>query len=399
MRALLVVALAGCPAQRPVGLPIATPPEGTAIAVYLGRDPGSAIALIDDRQRITVANNTILLDRVEPGSQPLLIEPLEPLPDRQPFQVGACTHERVAGSSLDLLGTPRVSAKAGQPRQPLPIPPPGVITPQLRCAVTAAPGTHLVRVVQYTPLPGFQTLHEAHYDGGERAKLTTRFVIKSLTWGRQRAALTVFEGLPGGDRSPSPIARGEVVLDGSTTVLANPPIEAPARLRVIYDGGVTTGAASPTDPAWRRDSKTIVTTVLELDGVDLPAGQIDVRFVGVQLRDTTVAQRDRERGGDTLRLQLDSVTALRGERRNTVEVSTGKSGKLITNKIAITVSNTSDEPKSVTIEEQLRPGVKRVTTQLPPTAKLVGDTVRADVVVAPRGNQRLEIKVTYAVGL
>ncbi len=395
MRALLFVLLAGCPAKRHAVETVATPPEGTAMAVYLGKDPGRAIALIDDRQRISVANNTFLLDRVEPGSQPLVIEPLDP----QPFRVGACAHERVAGSSLDLLGTPRVSAKPGQPRPPLPILPPGVITPQLRCAVTAAPGTHLVRVVQHTPLPGFHAFHTAHYDGGERAKLTTRFVIKSLTWGKQRAALTVFEGLPGGDRSPSPIARGEVVLDGSTTVLANPPIEAPARIRVIYDGGVTAATALPTDPAWRRDSRTTVATVLELDGVDLAAGQIEVRFSGVQLRDVTVAQRDRGRVGDTLRLQLDSVTTLRGERRNTADVSTGKSGTSITNKITITVSNLSDEPKPVSIEEQLRPGVKRVTTQLPPTAKLVGDTVRADVVVPGRGNQRLELKVTYVVGL
>jgi hypothetical protein len=36
--------------------------------------------------------------------------------------------------------------------------------------------------------------------------------------------------------------------------------------------------------------------------------------------------------------------------------------------------------------------------ELPPTAKLVGDTVRADVVVPPHGNQRIEIKVTYLVG-
>ena len=392
----LGLALAGCPAKRPVVDHVATPAEGTAMTVYLGKDPGSAIALIDDRQRLAVANSTFLLDRVEPGAQPLVIEPL----DRQPFRVGACTHERVAGSSLDLLGTPRATTKSGQPRQPLPVPPPGVIAPQLRCAVTAAPGTHLVRVVQHTPLPGFQTLHDVHYDGGDHAKLTTRFVIKSLTWGKQRAALTVFEGLPGGDRSPSPIARGEVVLDGSTTVLANPPIDVPARLRVVYDGAVASASVSPTDAAWRRESKSTVATVLELDTVDLPAGQVDVHFSGIQLRDTTVAQRDRERVGDTLRLQLDAVTTLRGERRNTTtDVSVGKTGKTITTKIAITVSNLSDDPKAVAIEEQLRPGVTRVTLKLPPTAKLVGDTVRADVVVPPHGNQRLEIKVTYAVGL
>ena len=393
MRALLLLALAGCPAKRPVIENIAVPPAGTTLAVYLGEDPAGAIALIDDRQQISVANNTFLLDRLAPGAQPILIESLDRLPDPQ-FRVGACTHERIANSSLELLGTPRVAAKSGRPRQPLPTPPPGVVAPQLRCAVTAAPGTHLVRVVQHAPMPGFQTFHEAHYDGGERAKLTTRFVIRSLAWGKQRASLTVFEGLPGGDRSPSPIARGEVVLDGTTTVLANPPISAPARLRVIYDGGVTS-AAAPTELAWRRDSRTAVVTVLELDGVALPAGQIDVHFSGIELRDATVAQRERERIGDTLRLQLDAVTALRGERRTTAE----KTGKLIEQRITLTVTNLSDDPKPVSIEERLRPGVKRTKLELPPVAKLVGDTVRADVVVPPHGNQRLEIKVTYAAGL
>jgi hypothetical protein len=390
VRALLLLALAGCPAKRTVVENIALPPAGTTLAVYLGKDPGSAIALIDDRQHVAVANHAILLDRIEPGAHPILIEPLD---DRQPFRIGACTRERVANSSLDLLGMPRVAAKSGQPRQRLPTPPPGVVAPQLRCAVTASPGPRLVRVVQHAPLPGFQTFHEAHYDGGARAKLTTRFVLKSPAWGKQRASLTVFDGLPGGDRSPSPIARGEVVLDGTTTVLANPPIDVPARLRVIYDGGVAS-TVSPTDLAWRRDSKTVVATVLELDGAELPAGQIGVHFSSLQLRDATVAQRDRERIGDTLRLPLDAVTALRGERRTTAD----RTGKLIEQRITITVSNVSDDARPVSIEEQLRPGVKHTRLELPPTAKLVGDTVRADVVVPPHGNQRIEIKVTYLVG-
>ena len=74
MRALLLLALAGCPAKRTVVENIALPPAGTTLAVYLGKDPGSAIALIDDRQHVAVANHAILLDRIEPGSHPILIE-------------------------------------------------------------------------------------------------------------------------------------------------------------------------------------------------------------------------------------------------------------------------------------------------------------------------------------
>lgn len=391
MRTLLLLALAGCPAKRAVVEPVVAPaPAGTSMAIYLGKDPGSAVALIDDRQQISVAANAIALDRIPPGAVPVLIEPL----DRQPFRVGACAHERIAGSSLDALGTPRGATKPGTPRPPLPVPPPGTLTPQLKCAVTAAPGSHLVRVVQHAPMPGFQTFHEAHYDG-TRARLTTRFVIKSLSWGKQRSALTVFDGLPGGDRSPVAIARGEVILDGGTTVLANPPIEVPARLRVVYDGGVAS-AASVSEAAWRRESRSGVHSVLELDGVELAAGQIDVHFSGVQLRDATVAQRDRVQLGDTLRLQLDMIPHLRGDRRNTATVSKRSSGKVIENQLTITVTNSSDEAKPVSIEEQLRPGVKREIAKLPPGARIVGDTLRAEVVVPARGSHVLNVKVTYS---
>jgi len=393
----LLLVLAGCP--RHTGGVVETtvvPPEGTAISIFVGSAPGSAIAVIDDRRKITVAGNAFTLDRIDPAAQlpALVIESLDPHPDHQPFRIGTCVRERADSSApgLDRLAVPRPPQKPLQPRASLPVPPVGVLSPFVRCTVAAAPGTYHVRVLQVTALPAFQTFHQVSITG-EQAKIATRFAITTLPWAKQRASLIVFDGLPGNAIAPRASARSEVVLDGAVALLANPPTTARAHLRRIYDGALRDPATLPTTPSWGKGSSTRVTTNVDLEGVDLTTGQVDVHLelAGEAPRDLLVLPTERERRGTTQRLDLGPIATLRGSRKTSVETL----GKVIKQQLALSVTNTGDTPQSVSIEETLRPELARTIAGLSATAKVVGDLVRVDVVVPPKGTEQITFTVTY----
>lgn len=389
-----MLVLAACPAKPPARDPVALPAEGTSIAIFVGRDATSVVAMIDDRRRIVVEHGAFELDRIDPGAQlpSLVIEAI----DGTPFALGSCMRERSPNTALEALGPPRPPARQGQPRQGLPVLAAGVLAPKVTCRVTAAPGPHAIRVVQITPLAGFRTFHQVTYGGGATAKLTTKFVFTTPAWHEQRAEFAVFDGLPAGEQPPKQIARGSLVLDGTTTVLANPTVEVGARLRAVFDGAVRDPSVAPTEASWGRESRSVVSNVLELDRVELGAGQLDVHFEGVMQRDASVALGDRERVGDQLRLILEPVPGLRASRRNFVDVSLRR-GKTIQQRITLSVTNDGLEPRALAIEEHLRPRLARVLADVPSAMKLVGDTLRADVVIPPHETIELAFRVTYVL--
>ncbi len=394
--ALCAVACAGCPGKHAVVDNVATPAEGTAISLFLGREPGTAIAMIDDRRKLTIANGAIVLERIDAAAQlpSLVIESL----DHRPLELGACARERIENNpfALDQLAQPRTPAKQGQPRPSLPQIAPGVLSPLVRCSVGAAPGTYFVRVVQVSPQPTVRALHQIKL-AGERATITTRFAFTTPPWARQRATLTVFDALPGGEAAPKAIARGDVVLDGTLAVLANPPVEAPARLRTIFDGAVRDPLVSTSDPAWGRESRRSVAATLELEGLELTSGQVDVEVDrdGTP-RTVVVPARDRERLGNVLRLALWTEDALQATRRNVVESYPRSNGREIRQRVSLAVTNISDKPRAVSIEERLRPVKTRRLSGLRSDAKVIDDVVRLDVELAPGATERVEFGVDYS---
>ncbi len=415
----LLLALAGCPAKQTIvdNVAVPSPSDGTSIAVYLGRDPGTAVGMIDDRRSVVVgdrsaadrsaadrsaADQSILLDRIDPaaGLQTLVIEPLD---RTKSLRVGVCARERIDRSTqgLETLAQPRPPAKQGQPRPALPQIAPPVLSPLVRCTVDAAPGTYFVRVLQITALPTFKTFHQVSYAGNERATITTRFSFTTLAWSQRRADLTVFDGLPGGEVTPRAIARGIVVLDGTAAVLANPPVETTARLIRLFDGAIRDPLVTPNDPAWGKDSKRAVMTTLELDGIELTSGQVDVHVAPIDgpSRDVVVQPRDRDRIGEgksaVQRLGLAPEDTLHGLRRNIVESFARADGKAIRQRLSLSVANASDQPRPVVIEERLRPHGKRQLINLPARARVVGDVLRVDAVVEPGATEQLELTVMY----
>jgi hypothetical protein len=413
--ALLLIALAGCPAKRTsVETNIATPSEGTALAVYI-TDGTAAFAVIDDRRIITVGKDGVLLDRIDPAAQlpTLVIEPL----DGKPFRVQRCARERIDTTPTGLvqLAQPRPPVRPDAPDPQLPVPTLGVLSPLVRCLVEAPPGEHFVRVLHVAPIAGFRAHHDvtfsgpsgdqpsgdlvgagnkAGYDGD--AKLVSRYSFVTPAWSGRKASLSLFDGKPGREIAPREIARGSIVLDGTAAVFANAERTVPARTRVVYDGAVRDATVAHTELTWGRESRRQVHTVLELEGVELPFGVVDAHVtLDQKKRDVVVPVREREIIGKTLRLALWVEDALHGVRRNTTETYVRNNGKVIRQQFQLSVASSSDAPREVWIEERLRPLEKRTLIN-PPEGLVVEDHVaRIKLEIPPKGTEQIDFAVAY----
>jgi hypothetical protein len=190
--------------------------------------------------------------------------------------------------------------------------------------------------------------------------------------------------------------RGTITLDGSTSILALPEREAPARLRRVYDGAVLAGdPVKPTDVMWGKESRTAVWVQLELDGVRLSRGptHVHVELPGEAPRDSDVPAEVPERLGEVLRIPLWIDHELFGMRRRTLDFA---SRAAISDRVELAVASSSDAPRDVWIEERLRP-VRGRQIRLPLGAPpaIIGDIARVKVVIRPGATERLVYHVDY----
>jgi hypothetical protein len=138
--------------------------------------------------------------------------------------------------------------------------------------------------------------------------------------------------------------------------------------------------------------------VLDLPSLQLPTGAFDIRIVSTSpptTRDVVVAAENVDKHGAYLRLPLWADETLRGARRTFSEVS-GRSPDLkVVQHLSLSVSNASDEPRDVWIEERLRPARKRDIRGVHPKLTIVDNVARMRVVVPPRGKQELTLTITH----
>ena len=373
MRAALVAVACAC-TPPPAAPAIANPGAGIAIALY-DAGPGSApYAVIDDRRWVEVTGGALELSRIDPGASlaSLVIEPLA----GGALAVGACSRERIPRDP----GVRR-AASAPDPERYL---------PELRCAVTAAPGRHLVRVLYVSTTLGYRAEHAIAVDRADRASVTSRFAIGTPAW-HERADVTVFDGIPGGARAPRELARGPVELDGSTAVIAAAPRDAAARLRRVYAGAIHPTGVAATDPQWGRDSVPEVWLWLELDGIELVPGVVHAHLAlpGEPARDISVAHLERDRGHTRVPLWIDPE--LRGTRQRSSDLAeaAGSSEHFV-----ITVVNTGSSPREVWVEEQLRPRRCTIEHASPPLA-VIGDLARVRLAIAPLAIAHVTFTASY----
>lgn len=344
----LALLLAAC--RTPAVAEPVVPPSGIAIALY--RDGDCELGVVDERRWVTIERGEFSVAPIDPAASlaELLVEPLgDPA-----VQVGECTREGLA----------------------------------LRCAASGA-GRTLVRVVYATSALHYEARHAIDVALPGHALLTTWLAVATPAW-EARADVTVFDGVPGGDRAPRELARGTLALDGKTAELVVRPRLLAARIVRIFDGAVVRPGVPPTDPTWGHDSTTAVQVALELPDVPIAAGPVHVH---VALRGEAARDVDAAIATGTRRVPLGVDRALHATRRR-VEGFGG--GDALVDQVAVTLANTGAVARDVWIEEPLRPArVRSIIRTWPEPAHVIGDVVRVVVPVPPGGRAAAELGVAY----
>lgn len=376
-RALLAVLLLGaCHAHGPVKN--SKPPEaGVSIAVY-ERD-GAGFSVIDDRRWIDLGTQTsILLANIDPGADlaSLVLEPTNPS-----LHVGSCTRDRLpewdAVENLEeyskrqqelqqaLERERRIRAIRGEAAPP-PAPAPHVVTPDsaryvpvVRCEVSGAPGTYLVRLLYVSKTLRYRAQHDVELSAdGTKAAVVSRFALPTPNW-RTRAEVTLFDGVPGATHPPEEVTRGTIELDGTVAILAVPPKSVSSQIRRIFDGAILSGSDEK-DPMWGRDANLSVVVWLELAALKLAPGPIHVHLEDADgPKDLDIPPTSRHQAdepGAPLRLPLWVDDDLHPTRVRTTEYDDGKQ---LTERLVFTIGNTSEQPRELFIEEHLRPAQQR----------------------------------------
>jgi len=394
----------------------ATPTEGLALAIYASGE--RSYGVVDDRRTIEVANDTLVLDRIDPAAalQSLVIEPL----GDDPLRVVSCVRERVDASPAAL--SQLAEARGERPKrmivvhdlhdpsperfhfedtnemEPAVVPGAGVLSPLVRCRVEARAGKHLVRVLHVTSTLAFRTQHDLTMTDAERVRITTRFAIATPVW-RSRANVVLYEGLPGDETPPHELARGPIILDGSTAIIASEARELPARLRSIYDGTKLEDSddVEPNDIVWGRASRHQVWVWVEVTDTSarLAKGAVraHVELPDQPARDLDIAADLGHQAAEATRFPLWIDEDLLGSRRRTIERA---DGVLITDRVQLSISNLGTRPREVWIEERLRTAKRRSLVQAwPSRPTLAKDVARTKLTLAPGQTERLGFTIDY----
>ncbi|HEY5925520.1 MAG TPA: hypothetical protein VIV11_27735 [Kofleriaceae bacterium] len=410
---VVIVGLAAC---RSHTTPFNTkPPDaGVTIALY-SAEPGAGYGVVDDRRWVEITGKSILLANVDPGAEleSLMIEPADTT-----LRIGQCMRERMPDlpkkDPLEEYAEQQRNRRAEQLRRrievalpprsssapevvDLPPAPSDRFVPVVKCDVTAKPGRYLVRILYVTKALGFRAQHDIDVRDAQHGAVTSRFAITTPVW-QTRAELVLYDGVPGGDRSPVEVARGPATLDGSTAVLATPTRDTASRILRIYAGAVVTSADS-TDIMWGHDSSQEIRVWLELDKLRLAPGPVRVHIdlAGEGVRDLDVPQVARQHDDDTpgapLRLPLWIDESLRGSRLRLVEYNDGAS---VTERYVFAVANLGEDARSVLVEEPMRSASRRKLDRSWPTKPTVEHNVlRTKLDLKPGRMERTGYTMTY----
>jgi len=355
--------VAAC-ARPPAAAPANAGQAGLAIAIYAAG--AESYGVVDDRRWVDVAGDALVLDQIEPGAElaSLVIEPL----DGDALAAGACLRDRIphaiaSGDSDGALDDVAVADTSA-----------ATVTPVLRCAVHAAPGRHLVRLLYVVPGLGYRVQHDVTMRAPDRASVVSRYAIATPAW-HVRAELTLFDRKPGAERAPRALARGTVVLDGGTAVIAEPPRELAARLLRIYEHAMDTslGAAPSHSAVW---------CWLELDGTTLAPGPVraHLELAGEAVRDVVIPAAGRRDGAATgVRLPLWIEPQLYGQPTRVVR---GHRDGATSDRLDISIANTGEVTREVWLETSLRSRTRRASTRGWPGEPIInGDRLRLKLIV------------------
>ena len=365
--AALLVALAACH-RGAVARNTVAPREGLTLSVYDAGN-GTFSEVVDDRRWIELAA----------GAHELVLTDLD---------VAAPLGSLVLESGDLELGACHRALADGR-----------VLAATVTCEAKGAPGKHLVRVLYVTSGIPYRAQHEVRMQAADRATLRSTYLLTTPRWHRT-AQTTIFDGAPGGERIPTPLAHGEVALDGTVGAIVVPPREVKGRLRRVFEGAIPIvgGDIPQSDLSWAEASQTTVWMWLELADARVPPGPVDA-ILDLPNERARVANLSGDRvrtpvdGGPT-RLAIYADEELLGHRQRWHDFTDHAE---LADRFVIAVGNTGDEPREVWIEEKLRTNAKRrsVVRAWPTKPGLHGDTLRSKVTVRPGKTERVGYTIEY----
>jgi hypothetical protein len=386
------------------------PDAGVAIALYAAGEDGYGV--VDDRRWIDLAGTSMLLANIDPGAElaSLVIEPVDAA-----LHVGQCVRERMPDippkDPLEEYAERQRERRAAELRRrieirlrtpPLldqPKPEPATnedrFVPVVKCDVKAKPGRYLVRILYVTKALTYRAQHDIDVADDKRARVTSRFAITTPVW-QTRAELVLFDGVPGGERSPREVARGQVILDGSTSVLAVPTQDVASQLVRVYEGAVVT-STDTTDVMWGRESVQAIWVWLELAKLRLAPGPVRVHLdlPGEGIRDLDVPQASRKQDDTDARLRLPLWVdeSMRGARQRMLEYNDGAS---IAERYVFSVANLGETVREVFVEEPMRTAARRKLDRAWPKKPTVDHNVlRTKLDVKPGRVERTGYSIAY----
>lgn len=398
----LLAWVAGCHRAHTVDN-VAAPVPGLAIAVY-DRGDGTSSAVVDDRRWIELpaGAKALVLDDVDPAAAlpSLVIEPVGAA-----LHIGTCRREEIVDPAtakarrldenplyIELDKTPLEETPAVAPAK-------HGFAPIVRCDADGAPGRYLVRVLYVTGGLAYRSQHEVRMVAPDRATLRSTYVLATPAWHRT-AEVTIFDGAPGGDHLPRPLAHGQVALDGSSGAIVVPGREVKGRLRRVFDGAMLPAADVPSsDRDWGEGSHEVVWVWLELADARIPPGPvhaiIDLPNELARVADVPIDPRRRsaEAPDGPSRLAIYADEDLHGTRQRWHDFSDSAE---LADRFLMSVSNAGEEVREVWVEEHLRTAKRRrVARAWPSPPGLHGELLRTKLVVRPGKVERIGYTVDY----
>lgn len=392
-----------------------------------------SVAVVDDRRTVEVdAEGAIRLPDVAEGIElaSLIVEPL----DGRRFAVESCARELGKGGALpvrqatiitdegaEISGLLRsrspdgrgwiLEDEAGHTHFVIGTPEkvilPGATALEVRCEVDAAPGAHRVRLAYTTRDLSWRASYRADVTAEPEGKAVARIqptytIAGTGVIGSRHASVSLLVGLPGDEIAPRLAWRGEVDL-GSDAVSVQPEArEIAARVDHVYRGAVVSDQdlSQSRTSWWRQYYHTDVWVSLAIapddakQHSDLPGGPVLIDVTQGETSRQADGKWPEPEDGQGVDISMWPAAEVFGLRERRVVMDTGQQ---LVEQYLFSVSNMSDAPITVWVEEELRPGAtnREIRKNWPTKGKRRGEVLRFRVTVKPQKIERLGFEAEY----
>lgn len=279
---------------------------------------------------------------------------------------------------------------------------------EVRCQVRGPTGERRVRLVYATDDLSWEASYRVDVEVDGEAATTvvqpTFTIAGSALIGARRADVQLLVGLPGGDTAPRVAWTGDVGLGNEAVSIQPEATTLHGAFEYVYRGALSHRDDNPRVSYWRPSFTFDVWAGLSIGAdeaaahADLPAGPALVTVTragssepGRQAEAVwPEPDRDHPAGYNVPLWPSPDLIGYR-ERRTTQD-----DGQQLTEQYLFSVANQGDEPVTVWVEEELRPGAHRkIRKTWPMKPERRNDVLRFQVTIKPHKIERLGFEANY----